>query len=115
MTYTDLHTHIHTQTGMRATEVKVERMEDRLYTHRNYCLHDMNGKTGFDHLTSFKEISARLNLHILTEYQKWVNEQSDLADAIMGMYQVDTSPENADVEDDGEDERMSAWLNILTI
>ena len=36
------------------------------------------------------------------EYQKWVVEQSDLTDAIMGMYQVDTSPENVDLEDDEE-------------
>ena len=43
------------------------------------------------------------------------NEQSDLADAIMGMYQVDTSPENVDLEDDEEEERMSAWVNSLTI
>jgi len=49
----------------------------------------MNGKTVWDHLTSLKEINARPNLDILTEYQKWVDEQSDLADAIMGMYQVD--------------------------
>ena len=75
----------------------------------------MNEKTGLDHLTSLKEINARPNLGILTEYQKWVDEQSDLADAIMGMYQVDTSPENADLEDDEEEERMSAWVNSLTI
>ena len=89
--YTDLHTHIHVHihTGMRATKVKVEHMEDRLYIHRNYCLQDMNGKTGLDHLTSLKDIKALPNLDILSEYQKWVDEQSDLADAILGMYQVD--------------------------
>ena len=43
------------------------------------------------------------------------NEQSALADAIMGMYQVDASPENVDLEDDEEEERMSAWVNSLTI
>jgi len=102
MKYTDLHTHIHIHTGMRATKVKVEHMEDRLYIHRNYCLQDMNGKTGLDHLTPLKEIKARPNLDILTEYQKWVDKQSDLVDAIMGMYQVDTSPENVDLEDDEE-------------
>ena len=93
--YTDLHTriHIHIHTGMRSTKVKVEHMEDRLYIHRNYCLQDMNGKTGLDHLTSLKEIKALPNLDILSEYQKWVDEQSDLADAILGMYQVDKSPE----------------------
>ena len=68
-----------------------------------------------NHLNSFKEINARSNLDILTEYQKWVDEQSDLADAIMGMYQVDTSPENVDLEDDEKEERMSAWVNSLTI
>ena len=57
----------------------------------------------------------RPNLDILTEYQKWVDEQSDLADAIMGLYQVDTSPENVDLEDDEEEDRMSAWVNNLTI
>jgi len=34
----------------------------------------------------------------LTNQQKWVDAQSYLADAIMGIYQVDTSPENVDVE-----------------
>ena len=87
----------------------------RLYIHHNYCIQDMNGKTGLDHLTSLKEINARPNLDILTEYQKWVDEQSDLADAIMGMYQVDTSPENVTLDDDEEEERMSAWVNSLTI
>jgi len=101
--------------GMRATKVKVEHMEDRLYIHRNYCLQDMNGKTGLDHLTSLKEINARPNLDILTEYQKWVDEQRDLVDVIMGMYQVDTSPENVTLDDDEEEERMSAWVNSLTI
>jgi len=52
---------------------------------------------------------------ILTEYQKWVDERSDLVDTIMGMYQVDTSPENVDLEDDEEEERMSTWVNSLTI
>jgi len=51
----------------------------------------------------------------LTEYQKWVDEQSDLADAIMGMYQVDTSTEIVDLDDDEEEERMSTWVNSLTI
>ena len=51
----------------------------------------------------------------LTEYQKWLDEQSDLVDAIMGMYQVDTSPENVHLEDDEEEERISTWLNSLTI
>ena len=88
---------------------------NRLYIHRNYCLQDMNGKTGLDHLNSLKEINARPNLDILTEYLKWLDEQSDLADAIMSMYQVDTSPENVDLEDDEEEERMSAWVNSLTI
>ena len=87
----------------------------RLYIHHNYCLQDMNGKTGLDHLTSLKEINVRFNLDTLTEYQKWVDEQSDLADAIMGMYQVDKSPGNLDLEDDEEEERMSAWVNSLTI
>ena len=100
---------------MRATKVKVEHMEDRLYIHRNHCLQDMNGRTGLDHLTSLKEINARINLDILTEYQKWVDEQINLADAIMGMYQVDTSPENVHLEDDEEEERMSTWVNSLTI
>jgi len=69
-----LHTHIHLHTGMRPTKVKVEHMEDRLYIHRNYCLQDINGKTRLDHLTPLKEIKARPNLYILTEYQKWVDE-----------------------------------------
>ena len=34
---------------------------------------------------------------------------------IMGMYQVDTSPENVTLDDDEEEERMSAWVNSLTI
>ena len=87
-------------------------MEDRLYIHGKHCLQDMNGKTGLDHLTSLKEIKALPNLDILSEYQKWVNEQSDLVDAILGMYQIDTSPENVDLEDDEEEERMSTCLTI---
>jgi len=75
----------------------------------------MNGKTLLDHLTSLKEINTRPNLDILTEYQKWVDEQSDLVDAIIGMYQVDTSPENVDLEDDEEEERLSTWVHSLTI
>jgi len=97
---------------MRATKVKVEHTEDRLYIHRNYCLQDLNGKTGLEHLTSLAEIKARPNLDILTEYQKWVDEQSDLVDAIMGMYQLETS---SDVEDEEKEERMSTWVNSLTI
>jgi len=34
-----------------------------------------------------------------------------LVDAIMGMYQIDTSPENVYLEDDEEEERMSTWVN----
>ena len=34
LTCTFLYTPAHTQTGMRATKVKVEHMEDRLYIHR---------------------------------------------------------------------------------
>jgi len=77
---------------MRATKVKDEHMEDRLYIHRNYCLQNINGKTGLDHLTPLKEIKARLNLDILTKYQKRVDEQSDLVDVIVGIDQVDISP-----------------------
>ena len=87
--------------------------EERLYIHRNYCLQAINGKTGLEHLTSLEEIKARPNLDILTEYQKWVDEQSDLLDAIMGMYRLDTSSENADVEDEEKEERMSTWVNSL--
>jgi len=43
-------------------------------------------------------ITVRPNLDNLTSYQKWVDEQSYLADAIMGMYYFDASPENVDVE-----------------
>ena len=43
------------------------------------------------------------------------DEQSDLVDAILGMYQVDTFPENVRLEDDEEEERMSTWVNSLTI
>jgi len=75
----------------------------------------MNGKTVLDHLTSLKKINARPNLDILTEYQKWVDEQSNLADAIMGIYQVDTSPENVYLEDDEQEERISTWVNSLTM
>ena len=75
----------------------------------------MNGKTVLNHLKSLNEINARPNLDILMEYQKWVVEQSDLTDAIMGMYQVDTSPENVDLEDDEDEECMSKWVNSLTI
>ena len=53
-------------------------------------------------LSFLKKIEARPDLDILTEYQKWVDEQSNLPDAITGMYQLDTSSKNADV-----DERMS--------
>jgi len=90
-------------------------MEDRLYIHCIYCLQAMNGKTGLDHLTPLKEIKRRPNLDILTEYQKWVDEQSDLADAIMDMHQVDTSSENVDLDDDEEEEHMFTWVNSLTI
>jgi len=51
----------------------------------------------------------------LIDYQKCVDEKSDLADAIMGMYQVDTSPQNIDLEIEEEEERMSGWVNSLTI
>ena len=98
---------------MRATKVKVEHMEDRLYIHRNYCLQDINGKTGLDHLTPLKEIKAHPTL---TSWQSTRNGlQSDLADAIIGIYQVDTSPENVGLEDDEKEERMSTWVNSLTI
>jgi len=100
--------------GMRATKVKVEHMEDRLYIHRNYCLQDLNGKTGLEHLTSLAEIKARPNLANITEYQKWVDEQSDLVDAIMGMYQLEKNS-SSDVEDEEKEERMSTWVNSLTI
>jgi len=100
---------------MRITKVKVEHMEDRLYIHCDYCLQDINGKTGLDHLTPFKEIKARPNLDVLTEYQKWVDEQSDLADENMGTYQVDASPESVDLVDDEYEDRMSTWVNSLTI
>jgi len=55
----------------------------------------MNGKTGLEYsgLTSSKEIKVHPNLDILTEYQKWVREQSILGDAIMGVYRLDTSSE----------------------
>ena len=59
------------------------------------------------HLTTLQEIKTRPNLDISTEYQKWLDDQSDLVGAIMGMYQVDTSPgdtspEIVDLEDDEE-------------
>ena len=73
------------------------------------------GKLDFYHLTSLKEIKALPNLDILSKYQKWVHEPSDLVDAILGMYQVDTSPENVHLKDDEEEERMSTWVNSLTI
>ena len=96
LTYTHIHIHIHT--GVRVTKVKVEHMEDRFWIYRNdddcfyyhswrnnvviafgtlssfYCLQDMNGKTGLDHLNSLKEIKALPNLDILSEYQKWVRK-----------------------------------------
>ena len=99
---------------MRVIKVKVEHIEDRFYIHRNYCLQDINGKTGLEHLTSLEEIKARPNLNILTEYQKWVDEQSDLVDAIMGMYQLEKNS-SSDVEDEEKEERMSTWVNSLTI
>jgi len=55
------------------------------------------------------------NFDQLIDNQKWVDEQSDLANAIMGMYQVDTSPENVGVEIEEEEEQMSGWVNSLTI
>ena len=66
--YLFAHSHIHT--GMWATKLRVKHMEDRLFIHRNYCLQDMNGKFGLDHLTSLKGIKARLHLGQLMEYQK---------------------------------------------
>jgi len=75
----------------------------------------MNGKFGLDHLTSLKGIKARLHLGQLMEYQKWVDEQSDLVDAIMSMYQVQTSPENADVEEEDKEGHMSWWIHSLTM
>jgi len=75
-------------------------------------LFSLLGKTGLEHLTSLAEIKARPNLAIFTEYQKWVDEQSDLVDTIMGMYQLDTS---SHVEDEEKEERMSTWVNSLTI
>jgi len=57
----------------------------------------MNGQTGLKHsgFTSLrlKEIKVRPNVDILTKYQKWVDEQSISGDAIMGVYQLDTSSE----------------------
>jgi len=55
----------------------------------------LNGKTGLELLSFLKKIKARPDLDILTEYQKWVDEQSNLPDAIMGMYQLDASSKNA--------------------
>ena len=57
---------------------------------------------------------ARPNLAIFTEYQKWVDEQSDLMDVIMGMYQLEINS-SSDVEDEEKEERMSTWVNSLTI
>ena len=54
------------------------------------------------------------NLAIFTEYQKWVDEQSDLVDVIMGMYQLEKNS-SSDVEDEEKEERMSTWVNSLTI
>ena len=67
-----------------------------------------------EHLTSLAEIKARPNLVIFIEYQKWVDEQSDLIDTIMGMYQLDINS-SSDVEDEEKEERMSTWVNSLTI
>jgi len=77
----------------------------------------MNVKNGLElkHLTSLKELKAHPNLDILTEYQKWIDEHIDLADVIMGMCQLNTSSENADVEDKDMAEHMSAWVDSLTI
>ena len=69
LTCTFLYTPAHTQTGMRVAKVKVEHMMDRLYIHHNYCLQDINWKTGLEHLTPLEEIKARPNFDILTEYQ----------------------------------------------
>jgi len=67
-----------------------------------------------EHLTSLAEIKARPTLAIFTEYQKWVDEQSDLVDTIMGMYQLEINS-SSDVEDKEKEERMSTWVNSLTI
>jgi len=100
---------------MHATKVKVEHVENRIFVHCTYCLQTMNGKTGFQHLTSLQEINARPSLDILTEYQKWVDEQSNLSDAswvCIQLHKVDTSPENADVEDG---KKKSASLHESTV
>ena len=59
--------YIHIHTGMQS---KTHGVEDWLYIHHNYCLQNINRKIGLDHLTPLKEIKARPNLDILTEYQK---------------------------------------------
>ena len=51
---------------MRATKVKVQHMEDRLYIHRNYCLQDLKGKTAIP-----------LNVeHKLTRQRRWDKQET---------------------------------------
>jgi len=57
-------------TGVRATTLKVEHMEDRIYIRHNNCLQDMNGKTGLGHLTSLKELKALKEIKARPNFDK---------------------------------------------
>ena len=60
----EIYTHTHRYACYQG-QSRAHGVEDRLYIHCNYCLQDMNGKTGLDHLTPLKEIKARPDLDIL--------------------------------------------------
>ena len=79
----------------------------------------MDGKTWLEHLTCLRDINARPNLDILTQNPGKDairgHEKLKLADAIMGMYQMDTSHLSVDVQGEGREECMSTWVNNFRI
>ena len=87
--------------GMRATRVDVDNMETRLYIHRNFPMESMSSGglavTGLEHLVSREEVVVRRDLSKIEQYQQWIDEQQDLADAIVSMTEAIKEEEITDV------------------
>jgi len=81
----------------------------RTYTNRYACYQSESRTHGGQTLYSSQLLSTRF------KWENWfvtLDFPSDLVDAIMGMYQLDTS---SDVQDEKKEEHMSTWVNSLTI
>jgi len=111
---TFLHTHAHTHTGMHATKWRVEHMEYRLFIHCNYFLQTVNGKTGFEHLTSDKEMNA------LPTLTSWMSTRNGLINkAIWQMHHAYVSIRYMSWKRWSrgwrKGKRRSTWVHSLTI